>query len=115
MTSSVLQIEATNLRYYSQHDEDVFFQWLDSIACVEGYRGHLRTLYIRIAEDILTEEEVREFVALYHRYNLDMTSLIALDLPRFASWFHDKTKFWHDKIFSPEHHSGESQSADASG
>jgi hypothetical protein len=99
MSSPVIQIEATDVHYYSEHDEDVFFSWLAKIPCVEGHRGYLRTVYIRLACDLLREEDVRELIALYQRYNIDMGSLIALDLPEFAEWFRDKQKYWYSKIF----------------
>ena len=99
MSSPVIQIEATDVHYYSEHDEDVFFSWLPKIPCVEGHRGCLRTVYIRLACDLLREEDVRELIALYQRYNIEMGSLIALDLPEFAEWFRDKQKYWYSKIF----------------
>jgi len=100
--SDIVEIEATTLHYYSRYDEDSFFRWLDKLSCVHSYKGHLRTLYIKIKVDAVTQEDIYEIVGLYQRYDLDMSSLAVLERSDFSAWFRDERKYWYPKIFGQE-------------
>jgi len=99
MSDDTFFIEASDVVYYSERDEANFFTWLDGIPCVTHYEGRLSTLTISISGSLLREDDVREILALYQRYEIEMTSLAVLDRPEYSSWFRDERKYWYSKIF----------------
>lgn len=91
-------LEVTGPTYGSYNDEAAFFGWLDKIPAVQSYGGRVRTLHIRVDPD-LDDASLYDLIAVFRRYNLDMTQLRALDKPEFADWFRDPQKYWHEAIF----------------
>ena len=96
-----VEIQASDVGFFSKNDEAAFFEWLDKIACVEKYFGRLRTINIIIKNDALDEDSLRELLALFNRYKIDMKPLIKLDRPEFAAWFHNQKAYWYQAIFAP--------------
>ncbi|MFC8529598.1 hypothetical protein [Nocardia sp. NPDC057227] len=97
MTDVVL--EATGVLYYSYNDEAAFFEWLDKVGCVASYRGELRTLHITLEFDTVDEEDLRDLVALYRRYDIDLRELRVLNADTVGPWFSDPARSWHDEVF----------------
>ncbi|MBH0774702.1 hypothetical protein [Nocardia bovistercoris] len=98
MTSSVV-LEAPHVTYYSPQDEAIFFGWLDKIDCVTSYRGELRTLYLTIDPARADHDALRELVALYRRYHIDLRELHPLTADRVGPWFSDQARWWHAEVF----------------
>lgn len=47
-TSTIIELEASKVRFFSPHDEEAFFEWLNKLPCVENYIGQRDVLHIRI-------------------------------------------------------------------
>ncbi|TDZ90218.1 hypothetical protein [Mycobacteroides salmoniphilum] len=93
-------LEATGISYGSQNDEAAFFGRLDSIAAVESYAGgHGRTEVITVSLDSIDEDGLREFVALYRRYDIEPRELRVLNAGRFGAWFSDPDRWWYNEVF----------------
>jgi hypothetical protein len=58
------------LKFYAPEDEELFFSWLDKIACVESYAGVGQELHLVIAQRPITFNEYRNFNGLFKRYKL---------------------------------------------
>jgi len=87
-------------RYYSQADEDAFFERLKNLPCVKSIVGMPDGLHIALKRPP-SEEQLRELIALLYRYDLDMTPLAALTTARNEAWFaRDRRAFWHRKVFA---------------
>ncbi|MBF6469708.1 hypothetical protein IU427_31760 [Nocardia beijingensis] len=98
-STGTVVIEATDVTYYSPQDEAAFFAWLDKISCIESYQGRVRTLYLTVDLDAVDEDGLREIVALYRRYNIDLKELRVLDADRVGPWFSDSDRWWHTEVF----------------
>lgn len=72
--------------YFSQRDETAFFDWLHSLPCVAGVRGHLRDLHICLKRPA-TITDLRELSALLRRYRMSLAALETLRTSRNAKWF----------------------------
>ena len=84
--------------YWSQKDESVFFEWLQSISCVGKIGGRLRSLHISLKR-APSDSQLRELIALFQRYRMNMKCLAALKTTRNVVWFDDKKMFWHARVF----------------
>lgn len=61
--------------YYSQLDEDAFFEWLKKINCIINIEGALDELYLDLKDGDLTYEDLSNLIAIFHRYKIDMKQL----------------------------------------
>ncbi len=86
-------------RFFSARDEDCFFSWLHSIVAVRAVRGAGTDLEITLAVRLLSQRDLREILALFYRYGIDMRSLRHFDSPRVATWFRDPKAYWHVEVF----------------
>jgi hypothetical protein len=85
--------------YYSQADEDAFYDRLNSLRCVRSIQGTPDGVHIALSR-APTDSQLRELIALLYRYDLDMTPLAAFRTKRNAPWFSEnRDAFWHSKVF----------------
>ena len=98
-SSTMVELQATSVRFYSQGDEAAFFGWLDKVPCVERYEGRGLTLYISVNSAAVDEDGLRELLALFRRYGVDMRQLAAFDRSEFADWFRSEQAYWHKEVF----------------
>ncbi len=91
-------LEATSVMYFSDGDEAAFFAWLDKISSVDSYKGRGSTLYIKVNATAVDANDLREIIALFHRYGVDLRQLAVFDRKKF-SWFRRKNAYWHEDVF----------------
>ena len=89
----------TGVTFYHLNDERAFFEWLTRIPCVqscegEGNRGLVVRLKRRPGKD-----DLRQLLALCHRYGIDMTQLAKFETAKNRDWFRDPQKYWHRAVF----------------
>ena len=99
MVDSPVLLEAENVRYYSNGDEDAFFAWLKSIDCVTDYYGELRTLYIEVDPDKVDLIQIRELIGLFHRYKISKAQLAQLEKEEFRAWLRQSGSYWQRSMF----------------
>src|SRR3990172_3583772 len=63
------------IKYYSRKDENVFFEWIKKIDCIDSVVGIGRELHLNIACKDLHDDDLRDLLALFYRYSLDMKQL----------------------------------------
>ena len=85
-------------RFFSAKDEDVFFSWLNSIPSVEAVGGVGTVLEITLGTKRVPQRDLREFLAIFHRYTLDKRVLARFDRPR-LTWFRDSKAYWYAEVF----------------
>lgn len=88
-----------DIKYYSRKDEDAFFEWLKKIDCVDDFMGEGNELHLYIAADDLHDHDLRDLLAIFYRYNIDMKQLAQYLTPDNESWFKDPKKYWYAKVF----------------
>lgn len=99
MKDGLVELQADSVVYYSQSDEDAFFKWLDTIPCVVNVEGSGRILYLDVKTEAVDTDALRELIAFFQRYSIDMKQLKQFDRPKYKKWLHDKDKYWYKKIF----------------
>jgi hypothetical protein len=98
MPDDALTLVASRVTYYSQEDETAFFEWLDRLECVEGYRGSAHDLFIRLKRPP-TKADLQELLALFFRYGVDMRQLARFETKSNQRWLRDPAKYWHGLVF----------------
>jgi hypothetical protein len=100
--AAIIELEARGVLYSSTYDEDAFFEWLDKLPCVKEYIGQGDTLIISITKSAVDEYALRELLALFDRYNVDMKQLCVFDCCEFAGWFRDSRSYWFESVFGKQ-------------
>ncbi len=90
---------AKSVFYYSYFDEAAFFEWLDKISCVSSYGGKGVVLEIEINADSVDESNLRDLLALFYRYNVDMKQFSVFDNKKFSGWLRNPEAYWFDSVF----------------
>jgi len=84
--------------FFSEGDEDSFFQWLKSIEAVKDFvrvRGGLELTLTDPVDDFC----LRELLGLTTRYGLDMKWLRNFRTQQNEEWFAEEMAFWHQSVF----------------
>lgn len=97
--AAIIELEARRVRFFSLGDEDAFFEWLDKLPCVGKYVGLGDALHISINRAAVDEDALRELLALFRRYGVDMKQLRVFDGFEFSEWFRDSRAYWFDAVF----------------
>ncbi|MGQ0595398.1 MAG: hypothetical protein ACT4QB_22990 [Gammaproteobacteria bacterium] len=85
--------------FFSEHDEEAFFEWLDKMVCIQEYHGEGKDLHITLVGTTLDDNSLRELLALFYRYDIDMPQLATFQTNGNRSWFHDPNAYWHTRVF----------------
>lgn len=86
--------------YYGLTDEEIFFDALRRIQCIQDIDGSGRELYLHIPSTPISDDDLRYLLGLFYRYRIDMKQLkIFLTDSNKAWFFEDTSTFWHDKVF----------------
>lgn len=93
-----MQIRVQGPTYFSQNDETAMFEWLGRITVVREVTGERRDLII-VLKRAPTDNQLRDLLALFSRYRMDMTPLAALRTAKNQSWFSDPSGYWFEAVF----------------
>ncbi len=96
---ATVELQATGVRFFSQGDEEAFFSWLGKLAAVERYEGRGLTLFIMVNISAVDEDGLRELLALFRRYGVELKQLAVFDRSEFADWFRSENSYWHEEVF----------------
>ena len=96
----IVRLVAKSVRFYSENDESAFFHWLKSIESIQNLDGELDLLYIDVDINKLNSSDLRELIAVFFRYGIDMHQLSTLKNNRRWKWFTETNTFWHDRVFN---------------
>jgi hypothetical protein len=84
--------------YFSEGDELLFFSWLDKIKVIRRWEGKGDCILLYVSSR-MSDTGLRELLAIFHRYKIDMRELAQFQSPSNRDWFTDPRKYWHKKIF----------------
>ncbi len=98
-TSTNVVLYARRVKFFSQGDEDALFRWLKKIKVVSDVNGNGDTIEIEIASSSISEGQLREFIALFHRYHIDMSQLAAFENGQNKSWLRNKRAYRYEAMF----------------
>jgi len=94
------ELKLTRIHYFSRGDEQTFFDWLERIPPVEKVYGVGLDLFVRISSTSIPDDDLRELIGIFVRYNLDAPQLRLFLNSKNEHWFGDSEgAFWHEAIF----------------
>ncbi len=100
MENNIIVLHAESVIYLSQFDEDAFFEWLNKIKCINRYDGEGGFLRIYIIKSLVDDYSLRELLAVFYRYRIDMKQLAGFVTEKNKKWFCVPTKYWFSMVFN---------------
>jgi hypothetical protein len=102
MSSKVdVTLRAKAVRFLSAQDEAMFFHWLGQLEQCASVRGEGDTIVIDVEKDKIGADELRELIALFHRYGIEMRQLRAFETRTNRSWLANERAYWHEAMYEP--------------
>lgn len=86
------------LFFNSELDEAAFFEWVEKISSIQDCKGIVDELHLEVKCDI-NDDELRELIALFSRYEVDMSQLKQLATDNNKKWFQNEQAYWYTDIF----------------
>ncbi len=91
------------VRFFSRKDEDAFFAWIKSIECIDNIIAKGDELYLNIVSIHLHDQDLRDLLALFYRYKIDMKQLGQFLNKNNSLWFFkNKKAYWHTRVFGAQ-------------
>ena len=84
--------------FYSQLDEEMFFDALKKISAVKKIKGGGADLHLTVPPR-LSDKALRELLGLFFRYGVEMHQLGAFLTDKNRPWFQSTEKYWFKKVF----------------
>lgn len=85
--------------YYSLNDEAVFFEWIKKLKCIKQIGGVGDELLLYLRSRNVSSRCLRDLLALFFRYKVDMTQLQQFLNSSNAHWFNDQEYWFHRLVF----------------
>jgi hypothetical protein len=85
--------------YYSAGDERAFWEWLKRIPCVVRMRGSGPELRIHIRRRRISDRCLGELLALFRRYDIEMSQLAQFESSSNRRWFRNPSAAWYPLVF----------------
>jgi len=86
--------------YYSRTDEDLFFEWISKIPSIIKFDGVGDELYLYFDTNKISDEDLRELLAIFFRYKINMKQLAVFLNKKNQAWFFENHKaYWHRRVF----------------
>lgn len=94
-----MKISIHEAEYLSENDECRFYDGLKALSGFIQAYGSLETLHIELV-NYLSDEDLRELLALFSRYGIELSQLKSFLTEQNRHWFYDiHTAYWHEKVF----------------
>jgi len=94
----MVYLDCSGVRFGSQLDEKHLFDWAREIQSVVNWEQD--TLLIRSKR--ISEESLRDLLALFWRYNIPMAQLAQFKNAQNEEWFTSPKTYWHKRVFGPK-------------
>jgi hypothetical protein len=95
-----MEFEISLGEFYSTGDERRFFQGLEEVPGMRSMVGHDRGLVLNIDLRLLSNDGVRELIAVLWRYDVSLSSLrILAEKQKKFVWLRDAKWYWHNRMF----------------
>lgn len=96
----MIKLLAKSVRFRSELDERMFFSWVGEVSAIANKYGDETDIILEIRSQKISDDDLRELVGLFDRYDVDMRQLSQFLNQDNEKWFKLNTKsYWHKKVF----------------
>lgn len=70
MENKLIVLECVRVKFYSSHDEDAFFEWINKITSIKKIKGVGDKVMLFVAKEGIVNDEIFDLYALFKRYGI---------------------------------------------
>ena len=86
------------VRFFSVGDELSFSSWLKRVKAIRRWEGKDDCILLHVTTRV-SDKSLREFIALFLRYDIDLTLLSQFMSSQNEVWFGNPDMIWHQRVF----------------
>lgn len=87
--------------FYSEGDETAFFEWLKNIDAIKDIKGVGNEIQLEIDNEVIEDESLRELIAIFTRYTIELNQLKQFLSKDNKEWFYDNDlSYWRKETFN---------------
>lgn len=75
MNNNKIILICKGVLFYSENDENAFFEWIKKFEHIERFWGKGNELYLEFANNDISIDKLIELTALFARYKIDLNQL----------------------------------------
>ena len=79
----------TPLKFYTDNDEALCFEWIEKIKSINKYHGAGRALYLSVNSNNIPNKDLLDLIGLFDRYKFDNTQLKVFMNDTNREWFEE--------------------------
>jgi hypothetical protein len=64
------------LHFYTEVDEELLFQWLKAVSCIQNIKGVGKELQLHIANSVISYDDLLNLIGIFERYKFDIQQLL---------------------------------------
>lgn len=76
----------------------IFFSWLEKIDCIQKVYGEGESIFLDSCQQV-SHDDLRELIAIFHRYNIDMKQLKKFMNDENEQWLTNTKAYWYPNMF----------------
>jgi hypothetical protein len=88
-----------NVTFYSEKDEEAFFEWIKVLEGIDNCEKVGNEFHLYPAAADLHDHDLRDLIAFFYRYKIDMKQLKRFLTKHNTYWFGKRSAPWYKKIF----------------
>jgi hypothetical protein len=89
--------------FYSQNDEDAFFEWISKIRGIKRWEGVGDEIHLYLPKSTTSNKCLRELMSLFSRYNVDRRQLQPLLNDKNRQLYMDYNPGGHHNVYPISH------------
>ena len=82
-----INLICTPLKFYTQNDETLLFEWLNKIKCIKQIKGIGRELHLLIVSKNISNNDLLDLIGVFSRYKFDIKQLKVFMNESNKEWF----------------------------
>ncbi len=89
MKKNEIILTCAPLRFYTENDENLFFEWIKKIKSVKKFEGIGRKLHLHFLSNKIPNQDLLDLMGLFDRYKFDAQQLKVFMNENNKEWFED--------------------------
>jgi hypothetical protein len=75
------------LQFYTESDEELLFQWLKKVSCIQKIEGIGSELHVHIISQFIPNKDLLNLMGIFDRYKFDQQQLLVFKNKQNEEWF----------------------------
>lgn len=94
-----IKLICNDATFETDMDKNLFKRFIKKIPSVDELDDFASKLHVYIKSTVIPDEDLKDILALFYQYKIDMRQLKIFLNNQNKDWFKDKDEYWHNRVF----------------